>query len=137
MTRSGVTVQIERAGFVEHAMQLDEARRHHCEVRHHRRVFQEAVERFYHFDDSDVRAVVDELMIRLGSVGPAPGVGKGVKLRLAHFAARLAKENIVIRVRVKRRIEINKIDTRIRELFRVPQPREFVAKIQTVHRGKV
>ncbi len=69
------------------------------------------MESLYHLNDSDVRAVVDELMIRLGGVGPTPRVGEGVELRLAYLAARLAKEDVVIRVRVKRRIEINKIDT--------------------------
>ncbi len=47
--------------------------------------------------------------------------------------ARLAKENIVIGVRVKRRIEINKIDTRIGELAPVAQPLQIVAEIQAVH----
>ena len=73
------------------------------------------------FDDRDIRAVVDELVVGPGRVGPAPCVGESVDLRLAHFAAGLAKENVVVRVRIKRGIEINKIDTRIRELFRVPQ----------------
>ena len=52
---------------------------------------------------------------RLGGVGPAPSVGEGVELHLAYRAAWLAEENVVIGVRIKRRIEINKIDTGIRE----------------------
>ena len=42
----------------------------------------------------------------LGGVGPAPCVGERVELRLAHLPARFAKQDIVIGVRVKRRIEI-------------------------------
>ena len=91
------------------------------------------MKRFHYFDDRDIRAVIDELMIRLGSVGPAPGVGERVELRLAHLAARLAKQDVVIRVRVKRRIQINKIDTRIRELATAAQPLQIVTEIQAVH----
>jgi len=86
-------------------------------------MFQEAVERFQQLDHRDVRTVINELVIRVGSVGLAPCIGEGVKLRLAHLPARLAKEDVVIGVGVKRRIEIKKIDTRvgkflpIRELF--------------------
>jgi hypothetical protein len=41
-------------------------------------MFEETVERFHQLDDGDVRAVVDELVIGFGGVGPAPGVGEGV-----------------------------------------------------------
>ena len=84
-------MQIKAAGWFEDAMKFDEARRHHREVSHHRRMFEEAVKRFHQLDHCDVRAVVNELMISVGGVGPAPGVGECVELRLAYFAARLAK----------------------------------------------
>ena len=35
---------------------------------------------FHHFDDGDVWAAVDELMIRIGCVGPAPRIGEGVRV---------------------------------------------------------
>ena len=54
-------------------------------------------------------------------------------MRLAYRAARLAEEGVVIDVRVKRRIEIDKIDTRIRELAPVAQPLQIVAEIEPVH----
>ena len=104
-------------------MQLDQSRRHHREVSHHGGVFEEAVESFHHLDDGDVRAGVDELMIGVSGVGPAPGISEGVELRLAYFAAGLPEEDIVIGVGVKRRIEINEIDAGIGEFFRVAQPR--------------
>ncbi len=66
---------------------------------------------FHQLNDSDVRAIVDECVISFRSIGPAPGVGEGVELRLAYRAAWLVEENVVIRVRIKGRIEINKIDT--------------------------
>ena len=97
-------------------------------------MLEEALECFHQLDDSDVRAVVDELVICVGSVGPAPSVGESVELRLAYLPGRLAKEDVVIGVRVKRRIEINKIDARIGKLFPVGKPFQIVAEIEAVHR---
>ena len=71
-------------------------------------------------------------MIGLGGVGPAPGIGERVELRLAYFAAGFAEEDVVIGVGVKRRIEIDEIDAGIGELFRVPQPAKVVAKVKAV-----
>ncbi|PYK62929.1 MAG: hypothetical protein DME50_18440 [Verrucomicrobia bacterium] len=50
-----------------------------------------------------------------------------LELRLAYRAARLAEEGVVIDVRVKRRIEIDKMDTRIGELAPVARPLQIVA----------
>jgi hypothetical protein len=52
---------------------------------------------------------------------------------LRNHAAWFAKENVVIGVRVKGRIEINKIDTRIRKLAPIAQPFQIVAEIEAVH----
>ena len=97
-------------------------------------MLQEAVKRFHQFDDGEVWTGVDELVIRVGGIGPAPRVGEGVELRLAHLPARLAKEDVVIGVRVKRRIEIDKIDTRIGKFFPIRKPFQIVAEIQAIHR---
>ncbi len=51
----------------------------------------------------------------------------------ADRAAWLAEEDIVIRMGIKWRIEISKIDTRIRELGPVAQPLQIVAEIQPIH----
>jgi len=71
-------------------------------------------------------------MIRIGGVGPAPGVGEGVELRLAYLPARLAKENVVIGIRIKRRIEINKIDARVGEFLPIRKLLQVVAEIQAI-----
>jgi len=78
------------------------------------------VEGFHHLDHGHVRALVDELMISLGGVGPAPGIGESVELRLAYFAAGLAKKDVVIGVGIKQRVEVNEIDTLVREFVPVP-----------------
>ena len=72
-------------------------------------------------------------MVRLGGVSPAPCVGESVELCLAHRAARLAEEDVVIGIRVKRWIEIDKIDTRIGEYAPAAQPLQIVAEIKAVH----
>ncbi len=86
------------------------------------------MKRLHHFDDRDIRAVVDELVICFSSVGPAPRVGEGVKLRLAHLSARLPKEDIVIGIRIKRRIEIDKIDTGVGKFLPIRKPFQVIAK---------
>ena len=53
-------------------------------------MFKEAVQRFHQLDDRNVWAGIDELMISLGGIGPAPSIGEGVELRLAYLPARFA-----------------------------------------------
>jgi len=69
----------------------------------------------------------------LGGIGPAPSVSEGVELRLADLPGWLAKEDVVIGVGVKRRIEIDKIDARVRKFFPIRKPFEIVAEIKAVH----
>jgi hypothetical protein len=85
------------------------------------------------FDDRDVWAGADELVISVGGIGQTPGVGESVELGLAYLSARLAKEDVVIGVRVKRRIEINKIDAGVRKFFPIREPFQIVAEIQPIH----
>ena len=94
------------------------------------------MEDFHHLDHGDVRAGVDELMVGLGGVGPAPGVGKGVELRLAYLSAGFAEEDVVIGVRIERRIEIDEIDGCVRKLFRVPLDSNGVVS-RTLRRWRV
>src|SRR5438445_8218066 len=96
-------------------------------------MLEEGVERFHQLDNCDVRTIVDELVIGIGGVGPAPSVSEGVELRLADLPGWLAKEYVVIGVGVKRRIEKDKIDARVRKFFPIRKPFEIVAEIKAVH----
>ena len=72
-------------------------------------------------------------MIGVGGAGSAPRVGESVKLRLAYLPARFAKQDVVIRVPIKRRIEINQIDARVGKFLSIRKPFQIVAEIQAVH----
>src|SRR5438876_12153291 len=98
-------------------------------------MLQKAVERIHQFDDGDFPAVVDKVVIDVSGVCPTPRVSEGVELRLAYLPARLAKEDVVIGVRIKRRIEIDKIDTRVGKFTPIGKPFQIVAKIQPIHSG--
>src|ERR1700730_9638626 len=95
-------------------------------------MLQKSVSRFHQLDDCNIRAVVDELVICVGGIGPAPRVREGVKLRLAYLSARLAKEDVVIGVRIKRWIEIDEIDARVGKFAAIRKPFQIVAKIEAV-----
>jgi hypothetical protein len=86
------------------------------------------VEGFHHLDHGDVVAGVEELMVGLGGIGPAPSVGERMELSLAYRTTGLAKEDVVIGVRIKWRIEIDEIDADIGEFARVAQPFEVSPK---------
>src|SRR2546430_7305306 len=96
-------------------------------------MFQEAVERFHQLDHSDVRTIIDKLVIGVGGIGPAPGVGEGVELRLTYLSGRFTKQNVVIGVGIKRRIEIDKIDARVGKFLPIRKPFQIVAKIEAVY----
>jgi hypothetical protein len=122
-------VQIKAARGFENAMKFNQARRHHREVSHHRGMFEEGLQRFHQLNDRDVCAGIDELTICVRGIGPAPSIGEGVELRLAHLPARLAKKDVVIGIRVKRRIEINKIDAGVKKFFPVGKPFQIIAEV--------
>ena len=52
---------------------------------------------------------------------------------MAYLAAGLAEEDVVIGIGIKRRIEIDEIDARVRELVPVSQPAKVIAEIKPVH----
>ena len=56
----------------------------------------------HHLHDGGVRAVVHKLGEGLRGVRTIPGVGEGVKLRLARLAGSLAEQDVVIRIGIQR-----------------------------------
>ena len=128
-------MEIEAAAGFEDAVEFHQARGHHRQIRHHRGGPEEAVEGLHHLHNGRVGAMIHKVGISLRGVGPIPGVGEGVELRLAGFAGRLAEEHVVIGVGIERRVEINEVHAGIGKHLPVAQPLEIVAKQQTVHLG--
>ena len=128
MVRGGrVATQIQAAGGFEDAMQFHQTRRHH------RRIFEEGMPRFHHFHDGGVWAVVHELAVSVRRVRPIPRVRERVKLRLTRLAGRLAEQDVVIRIGIERRVEINEVNARVGKNFHLPQPLQIVAEKKAVH----
>ena len=67
----------------------------------------------------------------LEGVRPIPGVGEGVELRRAGFAGRFAEQDVVIRIGIERRVEINEVNAGVRKNLRIAQPLEIVAKMDS------
>ena len=89
-------MEIERSRRLEDAVQFHQPRRHHREIRHHRRSLQELLQRLRELDDTYVRAGVHELGVgRVHLRRPFPRVREGVELRLAGRAARLLEEALI------------------------------------------
>ena len=133
MARRRVAMEIKAAGGFEDSMQFHQTRSHHGQIRHHRGISEEIMQRLHHFHDGGVRAVVQEFGEGLGGVGPIPGVGEGVELSLAGLARSLAEQDVVIRIGIERRVEINEVHAGVGKNPRVPQPLEIIAKKEAVH----
>jgi hypothetical protein len=133
MARRRVAMEIEAAGGFEDAMQFHQTRSHHRQIRHHRGVSEEIMQRIHHFHDGGVRAVIHKLGVGLRGVRPIPSIREGVELRLAGFTGSLAEQDIVIRIGIEWRVEINKVHAGVGKNLRIAQPLQIVAKQQTVH----
>ena len=115
MTRGRVAMQIQAAGGFEDAMQFHQARRHHRQIRHHRGIPQQIMQGIHHLHHGGLRAVVHKFRVGLRGVRPIPGVGEGVKLRLARLARSLAEQDVVIRVGIERGVQVNKVNAGVRK----------------------
>jgi hypothetical protein len=56
-----------------------------------------------------------------------------VELRLAHLTAGFAEEDVVVGVRIERRIEIDEVDALVREFAPVAQPLQIIAEVEPIH----
>jgi hypothetical protein len=67
----------------------------------------------------------------LSLVGPVPRVLKGFNLSMRLFASRRTKQDVVVRVRVERGIEIDEVNALIFDVL--PKDAKVVAVIEAVH----
>ena len=91
------------------------------------------MQRLHHFHDGGVRAGIHKLGVGLRGVRPIPSVREGVKLRLTRLAGSLPEQDIVIRIGIERRIQINEVNAGVRKNLRIAQPLEIVTEKEAVH----
>ena len=123
-------MEVDAAPRLQHAAQFDDAGRHHREVGHHVVPPQEAAHRADEVHDV-LRSAGDDLLVgEFGLEAPMPRVVERLNLRRREFAGRLAKEHVVGRVGVERRIEIDQIDALVRHML--AQDGEVVPEVEFV-----
>ena len=109
---------------------MKQADGHHDEIGHHLVVANERSERFYHAPDL-IEFVFQFAIGLLGSEVPVPSVFECRDLRRRIAPRFVTEQNVVIAVRVKRRVEINEIDGIVLDI--IPQDLEIVAVVKSVH----
>ena len=122
-TRRRVAVEIERACRLEDPVELDEANGHLDEVGHHLVLADPGSQ--CRDDRADLvrnaalvaGCVSQESVRRLGARAPVPRVFEGEQLSVALAPRLILEDDVVVAVRVERRIEIDEVDRRI---FNVP-----------------
>ena len=116
-------------------MKLFEADGHHYEIGHHLILADKAAEGFDHRRDF-VAGELEFAKSLFGGCVPVPGVFESGYPRLRLDAGFVFEKNVVIPVRIKRRIEINEIDAGVRKIIPVLQDLQIVAVVESVHPGK-
>ena len=122
--------------FPPSAAEFFEADGHHYEIGHHLILADKAAKGFDHRRDFVAREL-EFAECFLGGGIPMPGVFESGYLRLGLDAGFVFEKNIVIPVRVKRRIEINEIDTGVGEIIPILQDFQVIAVVESVHEKTV
>ena len=126
--------QIERAGGFEDAVEFEQAVGHHGEVGHHVILPEEGPERLNDLRKVGVRTLDDLAVFALGLLVPVPGIFKGFNLRLAALTLGRFEEEIVVALRIERRVEVDEVNGFVREVL--AEDVEVVAVEKLVHPRK-
>jgi hypothetical protein len=109
VARGRVAVKIQAPARFQDAVQFDEADGHHGEIGHHVVLFQEGTHGPEHF--GGIRAALHHLIKGpLGGVIPVPCVPKSLNLRFGLLSGRGFEQDVVIRLTVERRVQINEVN---------------------------
>lgn len=131
MRRSRVAVEVETSGRLEHAVELDQADGHHGEIGHHVVLAEEAAhgpEQLGRAGPAGAHHLV-EGVLRL--VVPVPRILERLDLRVGAVPGLRLEQNVVVGVRVERRVEVDEIDALVRDA--VVQDLQIVAVVKLVH----
>jgi len=113
----GVAVEIERAGGLEDAVELDEAEGHHGEVRHHAVALpagvagEEDLERPHQVAELGRDVVAGHQLVVGGGGGlvPLPGVLERLGLGAARGPVLVLEEDVVVGLGVERGVEVDQV----------------------------
>src|ERR1035437_2520972 len=109
VTRRAITVQINRSGYLQDALELDQTRGHHGQISHHVAVAEEGAEGAHGFGYA--AASLDNLLVGALRVRvPLPCIFEGHDLRGGTLAALLGKQDVVVLAAVERRVEVDEVD---------------------------
>ena len=134
VARGRIAVEVQAAGRFQHAVQFDQADRHHRQIGHHVVVAQEAAHGVQQVERLGMAAARDPVEGVLRAVVPVPAILERGDLRIGGRAGGRAEEDVVGGIRIERRVEIDQVDAGIRDF--ALQDREIVAVVQVV-RGPV
>ncbi len=110
-------MEIEGAGGFEHSVHFEQSVGHHGEIGHHVVGSEELPQGDHHLGHFGMLALLQFGKLALGLFAPMPGVLEGGDLRVGFVSLRGFEEHGIIALRIKRRIEINKIDRFPRDVF--------------------
>ena len=136
MAGGGVAVEIDRAGGLEDAAQLDEARRHHYQVGHHGVRANELAEGPDHLLHSRGRGGVGDylpLVDALRLLRPLPRVCERLDLRGRLLPGPLPKQDVVAGIRVERRVEVDEVHRLVGHVL--SEDVEVIAVVEGVGHG--
>src|SRR5450432_1552130 len=112
-------------------MQFQQPNRHHCQVRHHVALFQKSPHRPEHFGRVGALPSHHAIEGQLRFVSPVPCILEGLNLRAGPLTGGSAKQYVVRRLAVERRIEVDEVRALI--VDSAPQNSEVVAVVELIH----
>ena len=133
MAGGGVAVEVEAAGGLEDAVELDEAGGHHDEVGGHLVAAEQArpveiTDEGGNQVDQTLVGASHEVGVKVfGAAAPVPAVLEGCDLGVAVAAGFVAEEDVVAAVGVEGRVEVDEVDGGVGEVVGVAQDGEVVA----------
>src|ERR1035437_8057488 len=127
MTSRGIAVQVYAACGLEHATEFQDSRRHHGQVRHYVVLLKERPHSPQHLGCIAIPAGHDTVESEFRLISPVPGVLKRLNLSAGLFASRALEKDVVRRLAVEGRVEVDEIYALI--VNAAPQDREIVAVV--------
>jgi hypothetical protein len=131
VARGRVAVQIQAAGRFQHAVELDQPRRHHREIRHHVVLTEKLLHRAEQVGDVGIAARHHLVKGLRGFRAIVPAILERLDLAVRGRALGRLEEDVVVGVGVERRVEIDQVDALVRNVL--AQHLQIVAIVKLAH----